>query len=433
MPRVFGANFLPLIMVMCVAFFACNKPSDIGLDVQPEGDLLNVVYSDTTKIISFAKQEDSLRTDEVSVNMLGIFNDPLFGTTSTSIYAQLLLSNINPDFGTNPLIDSVALSLVYSPNYYGKLDAQTLKVFEVTDTMYYDSAYYSNTHLNKSTTDLANTYVFTPKPLDSVIVEGVKRKPMLRVLLSNTLGQTLLNNQSQMTSDAEFTSFFKGLYIKTDDAPAIDQGGILYMNLADALSKLTVYYHNDVDDSLKFDFLIGTKAARFTNISHDYSSMAHITNQLADSTLGQTVTYVQAAAGLKTKIWFPNLHHYTDSGAIALNKAELILNIDPVSVASYSPPSNLVLLGIDSLGKSYTLNDAVEGSEHFGGSYNSTTKQIKFNITRHLQFVLDKKVKNYGFYLVTSGASVQANRVMIYGGDNTTLPIKLKLTYTKLY
>jgi len=429
LPRVFGANFF--LMLILITQVACNKSVDLGLDVQPEGDLLNLTYSDTSKVISFTKREDSIRTDIISLNLLGTFNDPLFGKTAASIYSQLVLSNANPDFGASPVIDSVALSLVYNTSYYGTLDAQTMKVYEVTDQLSKDSAYYSNRSLNKNSTDLAGAHVFTPAPADSVTVDGTKRKPLIRVLLSNTLGQTLLNNQNQMSSDAVFTAYFKGLYIQTSDNPAPDHGGILHLNLRDALSKLTLYYHNATQDSLKVDFLIGSNAVRFSHFDHDYSSAAAITSQLADTTLGQNFTYTQAASGLKTKIWFPNLMNITNDGPVAINKAELVVKLDPLSVSPYGPPTNLVLIGIDSVGNVYTLNDAYEGAVHYGGGYDATKKQYFFNITKHLQFVVDKKVKDYGFYLVTSGASIQASRAVIGGGSHSIYPMKLKLTFTK--
>lgn len=414
-------------------FGACNKSSDLGLNIQPEEDLLLLNYSDTASVISFTIREDSLKTDKLNRNMLGAFNDPLFGLTRASIYTQLVLSNTSPDFGTNPVVDSIALSLAYDPDYYGQLaQQQTLNVFELTEDMYYDSAYYSNRQFTANTTDLVSAYAFTPAPTDSVTVDGIKLAPQLRVLLPNSLGQSFLNNQSLMTTDKDFRTFFKGLHITTSDNPGVDQGALLTFSLIDPLSKVTLYYHNDSEDSLKFDFPIGSGAARVSNFYHDYSSVSDINNQLSDSTLGQNLTYVQALAGVKTKVWFPHVKSIVDSGRVAVNKAEVILQVEPGTESSYSPPANLVILGIDSLGKSYALNDALEGIMHYGGEYDATNKLYKFNIARHMQFLLDGKINDYGFYIATTGAAVQANRVVLRGGANGSTPIKLKLTYTKL-
>ncbi|MBL7883437.1 MAG: hypothetical protein JNL69_05175, partial [Bacteroidia bacterium] len=49
---------------MSILVSSCNKESQLGLDVQPEGDLLNVLWSDTTTIYTRTVREDSLRTDE---------------------------------------------------------------------------------------------------------------------------------------------------------------------------------------------------------------------------------------------------------------------------------------------------------------------------------------------------------------------------------
>jgi len=116
--------FLILLVSIAVSITSCDESSVVGLDVQPVNDLLNVDYQDSTTLVTKTVSVDSLRTDEtllITANaLLGTYLDPVFGKTFASLYTQLRLPTNNPLFGTNPLIDSVILSLVYDPAYFGK-------------------------------------------------------------------------------------------------------------------------------------------------------------------------------------------------------------------------------------------------------------------------------------------------------------------------
>ena len=70
---------------------------------------------------------------------------------------------------------------------------------------------------------------------------------------------------------------------------------------------MTLYYKNDENDSLKYDFLINEHCARFNNFNHyDYSDAVP---EIIDTniTLGDSILYLQAMGGIKTKIMFPNI------------------------------------------------------------------------------------------------------------------------------
>ena len=435
LPQIFGARFFLHAFVIALLFSSCKNESNvIGLNVQPEGDILNQAYHDTSTLISFSQKQDSLATDGLVYQLLGSYNDSIFGKTETSIYMEMSISNANPDFGGSPLIDSAVLSLAYNPDYYGKLDQQTVQVFELTEAMHKDSTYYSGRTLTNSGTDLANGLAFTPKPADSIIVGGIKIKPHLRIKLADAFGQNFLDNQLQMTDDATFRNFFKGFYIAPNNSSqVVNEGGIFRFNISDVQTKLALYYHNSVDDSLQYDLMLGANCERFTHFAHDYSVVTDITNQLSDSTLGQNSIYLQAMSGLKAKIKIPYLMNYLGAGRIAVNKAEFILKADPATItANYSAPANLVIEALDANGKPYSVSDASDLSHYYGGAYNATDNQYVFNITRHVQAVLDGKESNYGYNLVISGGSIYMNRIVLGGGGAGINKMIFRITYTKI-
>ncbi|HEY0029427.1 MAG TPA: DUF4270 domain-containing protein [Bacteroidia bacterium] len=432
---------------------SCDESSVVGLDVQPENDLLNVSYEDTTTIYTRTVTSDSLITDETLIStglgLIGIYKDPVFGTSSASMYTQLRLpTNIVPtSFGALPVCDSIILSLVYEGTSYGKKDRkqQKLNVYQLAESMNTANVYYSNKTLNTYPNDLteANGYVFTPKPLDSVLVLGKKLKPQLRIPMDKTtFGQLLLNSQTtgNLASNANFQSFFDGLYITTENTTglAVEEGNILHFKMGESL--LTVYYHNSEainNDSLKYDFSLGS-VARFNHFEHDFTTaIPDLTTQLATPSrvLNDTV-YAQSMAGVKTKLEFPYLMNWLDSGVVAINKAELVIQIDNSAafrLDTFAAPAALMLFGISDDGSTFAIPDAFEGANYFGGTYSSTTLQYRFNISRYIQQVLNGNRNNNGLYLIASNGAVNANRVVIGGGAPGSKQMKLNITFTKIH
>ena len=69
-----------LAIIFALSLASCNKEPDlIGIDLLPDSDYLNLSFTDTSTIIAYTVREDSLRTDELSANLLGYMNDPVFG------------------------------------------------------------------------------------------------------------------------------------------------------------------------------------------------------------------------------------------------------------------------------------------------------------------------------------------------------------------
>lgn len=421
-------------LAMACVVISCNDPDIIGLEVQPVNDKFNLFYNDTCRVIAYTVTEDSVRTDKTLLNLLGNYNDPLFGRTSASIYTQVRISSNNVDFGSSPVADSLVLTLAYN-GYYGKLRKLNIKVFEVLDDFYKDTAYYSNKILNTGNTPLANVSV-VPAPSDSLTINGEKLAPHLRIKLSGTLAQKFLNESTtvNLSDNEHFVQFFKGIYITSSLVNT--EGAILYFDLLSALSQMTLYYKNDADDSLKFNFVINDYCARFNSFDHYNFQDAdpYLKQQInGDTVLGDSLLYLQAMSGLKVKIALPDYKNLFADGKTVLNKAELIIPIEEdITTASYSIPPKLALVRITEEGEIAYIIDQYEGESHFRGIYDEDNKQYTFTITRHLQNIILDNIKDYGLYLMISGAAVNAGRIYLKGSRRSDVKMKLKLTYTKL-
>ena len=130
--------------------------------------------------------------------------------------------------------------------------------------------------------------------------------------------------------------------------------------------------------------------------------------------------------------------HWADSGAIGINKAELVIKADTSLITAlcdtFPPPTSLIVFAIADDGSMVPVPDAFEGATYFGGTFNKTTQTYTFNITRYIQQILDGKRNNNGIYILASNGVLYSNRVIIGGGSSASArQMKLNITYTKLH
>lgn len=427
-------SFISLFLVAFSFLNSCNKNEELGLNVQPSEDLLNVFFTKSIPITAHTVYEDSVRSDETTYNLAGSYLDPVFGLTTAGAYTQFRLTTTSVGYGTNAHCDSIVLSLAYQ-GFYGDTSSYLhLNVFEISDDFYYDNNYYSNDVLGVYKNNLAD-FNFKPNFKDSITVGSVKYAPHFRVKLKNSLGQKFIDasGTSDLADNTAFLKFFKGLYITTNNVSS--GGAILYFNFLSSISKLTMYFHND-EDTLSYNFVINSDCARFNKFNHNKFSQANQDLKLqlkGDTAKGDSLLYIQAMAGTKIKLKFPEAINLNDLGKIAINKAELVLKVEDNSTDTYSPPEKLILSKINNDGTLSFIADYAYGDAYYGGSYSSTTKEYRFNVSKHIQDALLKgSFEDQGLFILVSGAAVKSNRVVIKGSKRSEDNLRLEIIYTKL-
>lgn len=429
-------------LALSLCFFSCRKNnSDIGLDLID--DQLGVEYTEAAYLQAHTIEEDSLVTSNRSQTQLGYYDDPVFGKTIASIYSQFLLSTTSPNFGA-ATCDSVILTMTFK-GFYGTLAPQRFMVYTLNDLLYKDSLYYDHDTASVNTSNLIADRVIYPQPFDSIFVNGDTLPPRLRIPLSTAFGDYLLSaSAGDLSSNSSWLNYFKGLYITARPAltNARKAAGILSFNWGDANTKITIYYHDAYgthgnQGKASYSLIIDQNTASFNHYRHDYSQKPGIASQLASSdTINSSLVYIQGLSGVKTKFYLPNIQFLKDSGDVAINKAELVLRVDPSTLDNdFATPARLVLVALDSLDKQILLSDYFEdqGGVYFGGTWDAVKKEYRFNMARHIQDLLNGEKTDYGLVLLPSGAGVNAHRVVL-GGGTTTSPYKMRLriTYTKL-
>jgi hypothetical protein len=436
--------FLFLALITLVVSCKKKTPENIGLPILPGGDVLNAQFSDTATLITHTVRDDSLYTTAVAPLLLGYSNDPVFGITTSSFFTQIAIPSgkSNPSFGTNPVLDSVVLSLIYSSGRkYGPLSAEKFKVYEVTDQMSTSVKYYSNTSLVYGT-EIGSAYLLPKVELkDSVTLANHVTLPAhLRITLDKNFFKDFIDTSSNVpyNSNLSFQSFFKGIYVTTASGTPVGSGAILYIDAINKNSGVTLFYHNSTDTTSYYFGITSSGCARFSHFEHNYTSATEITSQLnSAATIQKDKVFIQPMAGLRTKVTMPYIKDYFKNGKISINKAELIIPVDPSSLLGadtvYTPHPRLVATIADSILGPVILPDYFEGGTYFGGEYDAVNKVYKFNIARYIQQVLTGKKVNEGLYLIPNGRPTTANRVQLLGGSKA-LPthMSLQITYTRL-
>jgi hypothetical protein len=428
--------FLAGLILLSFALSNCKKPEDIGLSTLPSDDLLYTNYTDSSTIVSTTIREDTLRSDELSRIVIGSIKDADFGLTNASYFGQILLSS-TPNLIADSSVaggwaaDSLVLSLAYSGSYGDTAMPQHIHVYRLTEDMHVDSTYYSNKTFQTDGVDLATqpSYQILPNTVLTVGTDTAAA-PQLRIRLNDALRDEIFsrNSQTEFANNDNWLAYFKGIQIMVDPV-ASNGGALVYFNPTSASTRMTLYYHEGTESKTYSFTLAG--GARTGQTSHDFTGSS-VEQQINDSTLQSDYNYIQSLAGLKTRISFPYLKHFLDSGSILINKAELVIKVTSDTSATMPVPDNILLLAKNSADSYEFPIDYYERS--YGGAYSSTDKTYTFGITRTIQRILDGTITDYGYTLNILGSMIEGNSAIIGSGKpGGASQMKLRLYYTKLH
>lgn len=429
------------LLLLAIVFVSCNDENDLGLEVLPGEDLINVKEVVITDDISGYNFTEEHLISSGGTSLLGSLNDPDFGSTNVDFAAQYRLLSY-PDFGTNTVVDSVRLYLYYRNIYGDTLTAQHFSVYEMIESLDPNIDYTQDVDLKSMASDeLIGEIWHTPKvELDSSGTSVDTLFQSIVISIDNEIGERLVNLDSTiLASNDSLLSYFKGLLVETEKVTT-DIGTILTLETASA-SRLVVYYNNEenaVDqDTIYTSFIITDNSVRVNHVEHDYSSTSFY-GELNQEVIPAEFLYVQPTGGLKSRILIDGLETWKDSVIIrgndtikyGINKAELIFKIDTLEseMDQFAPPNQLLLTFVDDDGDEKLPSDYYFSPAFYGGFLNSDY-EYHFNITQHLQAIIDGDVGNNGFYLSTGRRTYYANRAILRGSEQTD-GIRLLITYS---
>ncbi|QQR84845.1 MAG: DUF4270 family protein [Flavobacteriales bacterium] len=427
-----------------MALSACRKPEDnIGLDLIPGDAQLGTLTTDTATIVAYTLTDTAVRTSGLTRNVLGSYVDRQFGTLTCGMAVHLRLTSNNVTSAHNSALvpDSLVLSLVYDGGapLYGNAHPQVFVVRELAERLSTDSTFHSDDRPATIGTDLswAPGASITPQPLVKPIIDGDTLAAQLRIRLSDELAQRLLSawGTNDLADNDKFLDFFHGLAISAKDETVPGKGGLLNFLLEGGLSRMTLYYRDNTpgsEDTLSYDFAINSNSLRYTFVERDFSTATdlRLQNCLQDSTLGNAVNFLQTFGGTRVALRLPHVARFPEAGLDALAKAELIIPIAEDYPVELPPQQLNFVFRKNDAGQDVNLPDFASGIGQYGGVFNSTNKEYRFNITRYMQGLLTGEYENTGIDLIAGFNGVTGNRAVLAGPGHSDRPMQLRLTFT---
>ena len=422
-------NLIGTLLLCSVLICGCQKGDEtLGLNLLPGIQVIESRYQqETGSITAFTFTDDKITVSRPRYNLLGSFNDPLFGLTNGAVASQFRMPYY-PRFESDAALDSIVLNLNYKYVYGDTLTNQTLLVHELTGDLQYNDSYLSSFNLkNLASPDVLGSANFIPL----FRTDSTKRDTSLQIIrirLNPSLGQRLLKMDSlNMVTNDKFVTVFKGLYV--EPVTASTKGSLM---LVDALSPaLVVYYHTAAHDTLGYAYRVSGNSAIVSGFSHDYSTTKFFPH-MNQQTIQDSLVYLQPTGGTKVKINMPKLSTWRDSTNYVINKATFIVHVDTILTdrRRYEMPSQIYLKIINNNGDEEFPKDGELSLAYYGGFYNPLTATYNFNVTQHLQQIITGEKRNNGFYLVQPQRTTSPKRVVLKGCTSHT-PMELDVTYTR--
>jgi hypothetical protein len=120
-------NFLKTLLVVfsVVALIACDKDYiTVGGDIIG-GENFNSIPGEEFDIALYNQKTGSVQSNNMPINQIGVYNNPFFGKTEANFVTQLELTEVDPTFGENIVIDSVVMNVPYVSKIKTNSDGKT--------------------------------------------------------------------------------------------------------------------------------------------------------------------------------------------------------------------------------------------------------------------------------------------------------------------
>ena len=452
--------------ILAVIFFiGCNDnypEISEGLFEKDKMDVIKDSLVGGQNIEAYTVSDEDAYSYNVNRGLLGVHNDAVFGKTKSGFAFQYRTLNQYIEDGAS--VDSAFIKLSYNKSYHDSTFIQNLNIYRLINTLEFKGKYRANEEdklvlgekiisQGFNYEEIADsTIVVTEKTLeiksktdpekDSVEIHiDTLISNYLQIRIPEEFTQRVFINEANNAYEGqdEFLEYFKGIYIDVDDHS--EEGGLYSFNLSEInQSRLLVHYsYPDPvlgrDTTSFFRFFSNENSARVNFVTHDYtgSEVGSVIGDRGDVEESEKL-YIKGAAGTKAKLYIPEINNWKDSTDVAINKAELVLNISQ----GYDTivPDKLVLAvlnndsGTPEMTPEYVLNT-------IDGNYNQEDKTYRFNLTFYLQQLIRDRgnTLNKGFLIYPSNRREDPRGVVIANpneANGTDKRIKLSITYTKI-
>ncbi|MFK7937072.1 MAG: DUF4270 family protein [Saprospiraceae bacterium] len=427
------------ISIVIILTPACSDPTLVGKDLLEE-DQVNVKVTDTITLRTYTETYDSIltyspfETSQLDDYLIGNLIDPIFGKTTSTLYAQLLLEDDQLDL-SNATLDSVVLVLpIDSVAVYGQQPQEYgFEVYRITEDIDNDNSFFSNESFVTGATAIGSFTgsldPFVDRPVFNPRVDSIQQLRQVRIRMNDDFAQELFSQDSStFRSNNAFIDYLQGIQVIS----TTENTGILGFDL-NTTAGMQLYF---TTDTLKqfFNFNFQVDGVRALNFQHDYSSSV-VEELIEKQELGDSLFLLQGAGGLRGIIEIP---YITELQNAIINRAEIQVPIQDLDAEEFASPPNVILRYFNDENELQDVDDLAlsigNTVELFGGvivaGEGNNSDYYSFNISDHLQDMINGVVDNR-LVVQIFREDERASRVLLKGAKNSE-PTKLNVIFTEL-
>lgn len=345
-----------LLSLFAIFVISCDKDfNEIGTDIIGEDHYNFDKYSEAS-VVAYNQKVDVVQTNNLPVNALGYYNNPVFGKTKASFVTQVELVGADPKF-FNPAaveIDSVYLYVPYfidskktvrdsetgdSTYELDSIQGGTKKIklslhesgyylrdFDASSGLQQPQRYYSN-QTSEFTAAIVNNsvlndnilndeddvtqneeFVFSNKEIKLTYVKDGETKVKQRLApgMFLNLNKQFFKNKianapaGKLLNNNVFKNYFKGIYFKVDAATTDPDGGSMAM-MDFSKGEITIVYRDETSSTnttrIRKTLILKT-LGNSVNLFENDDNTAYLSNiAAANPTLGDEKLYLKGQQG----------------------------------------------------------------------------------------------------------------------------------------
>ncbi len=289
----FALKNIAVLALLISSFIACDKDyATVGSDIIGQNNF-EVASTKEYSVVAYTNPLEPVQTNNLPLNYLGAYNDPLYGLMTASFVSQMGSAVANPTFGTGIKMDSVVLTVPYfsrriEVNSEGETIYELDSIFGggLVDLSVYENSYFLNSfnpnaEFNKPLSYFSNMSTSintinpsllegTPIPLTPVtlppsnVITNFKPSnreiqlwdeddeiseriaPAMRIKMDTTYWREKIINKEgspELSNSNNFNNYFRGIYLKA--TPVNENGSLALLNFNTSAANITIYYTKD--------------------------------------------------------------------------------------------------------------------------------------------------------------------------------------------
>jgi len=405
-------NKFTLIATLTVAIISCTDKEKDNIELQPNNKV-GAIFVDSFSVNAYTVAIDSTFSGKNNVvrHLTGVFDSPSFGKMIASSYAELILPDLELDFGNNSVYNSCELHLKLNYTYGNEGENCIVLINKVSESIDKEKYYtFDNGIIG------GNIGSFTINTTDDIGKEKI-------FTLSNSFGSSIFNQSAAgaLFDQSSFKKFIKGITLQPQSGNAI-------LGFDTEKSFIRIKY---TSDTIKHkDFYFNNDGNHFNHVVSDRSGtvLEGLKNrvQLNYKDILTKSLYLEGSTRLNAKLNFPTIAKFLDNEKFLIYRAELEITANPN--ADYKNSEILNLYSTDGSNREF-YNDFL--ATNGGGAHFVKLKDGKyiFDLTDYLQRVSHGSFEMQDFMLSISPNGHRVDQLKI---NDIQENIKINLYYTEL-